>query len=493
MQPETQTTRETLQPVDVGPESLARYYDAVGYDSIDELQALAEPLRGARVAHINATSYGGGVSELLRSIIPLYRAVGVAADWLVIPGSPDFFDITKGIHNALQGAPYRLTEKRKELYVQLNQQAAEALGRDYDYVVVHDPQPAAMRSLHGGNDARWVWRCHIDTSEPNAAVWNFLRPYLEDYEAAVFTLGGFVPPDFPATRIEIMPPAIDPESPKNIEIGDTIARRMLGWLGVESDRPLMTQVSRFDPWKDPFGVIEVWRLVRAEVPDLQLALVGSMALDDPEGWELYERILEARAGDLAFHVFTNLTGVSNTEVNAFQRLSDVVLQKSIREGFGLVVSETLWKGTPVVAGRAGGIPMQLRDGTGGFLIDSVEEAAERALQLLRDPDLGRELGARGRELVRDRFLLPRLIADELRLYAALLDLEAPMVDASLVGLTGERRDPVCGLRVPPGREARTAEHAGSTLAFCSEDCHAEFEADPARFGRAISPRGGSTS
>jgi trehalose synthase len=260
----------------------------------------------------------------------------------------------------------------------------------------------------------------LDTSEPNPELWGFLGPYLEDYDAAVFTLEDFVPPEFQISRVKVIPPAIDPQSPKNIKLPSTIAERILGWLGVELAKPLVTQVSRFDPWKDQPGVIEAYRLVKEEVPDLKLALVGSMALDDPEGWEVYRQIKDAAREDPDIDIFTNLTGVSNVEVNAFQRVSDVCIQKSIREGFGLVVSETLWKGTPMVAGEAGGIPLQMQDGAGGFLVGSVEECAEKMVRLLRNPEEGEKLALWGKEIVRERFLLTRLIADELELYASLL-------------------------------------------------------------------------
>ena len=292
--------------------------------------------------------------------------------------------------------------------------------RSYDLIVVHDPQPLAIPQFHGRAGAKWIWRCHIDTSEPNGELWAFLHPYLDDYDAAVFTLQEFVPPAFPVPRVEVIPPAIDPESPKNIELPSKIAERILGWLGVELDKPLVTQVSRFDPWKDQPGVIEAYRMVKEEIPELKLALVGSMALDDPEGWEVYRQIKEAASEDPDIDIFTNLTGVSNVEVNAFQHLSDVCVQKSIREGFGLVVSETLWKGTPMVAGEAGGIPMQMPGGVGGFLVGSARECAEKLLFLLRNPEAGALLALRGKELVRERFLLPRLISDELVLYASLL-------------------------------------------------------------------------
>jgi trehalose synthase len=341
--------------------------------------------------------------------------------------------------------------------------------------------------LHGKGAARWVWRCHIDTSEPNPQIWNFLRPYLEGYDATVFTLGSFVPYDVPVERVEIIPPAIDPESPKNFELDPRVASRLLRWIGVEAERPLVTQVSRFDPWKDPLGVIEAYRLIKPEVPRLQLALAGSMALDDPEGWEIYRKIREAAKNDVQIHLFTNLTGVGNVEVNAFQRLSDVVIQKSIREGFGLVVSETLWKETPIVAGRAGGIPLQVRGGVGGFLVDSVEECAEKTLWALQHPEEAKEFGVKGRKPVGERFLLTRLIADDLRLYGSLLRMQQPYEPVAQAGLAGEERDPVCGMRTDP-HKALEYVYRGEGYHFCSESCRGQFKATPEYFLRAISYR-----
>jgi trehalose synthase len=387
----------------------------------------------------------------------------------------------------LQGAPRDLTLAEQETYLTNSTRNAQLLEEEYDLVVVHDPQPLLLLRLHGKGAARWVWRCHIDTSEPNLQVWNFLQPYLEDYDAAVFTLGSFVPPDVPVGRVEIIPPAIDPESPKNFELDTRVASRLLRWIGVEAERPLVTQVSRFDPWKDPLGVIAAYRLIKPEVPGLQLALAGSMALDDPEGWEIYRQIREAAKNDVQIHLFTNLTGVGNVEINAFQRLSDLVIQKSIREGFGLVVSETLWKETPIVAGRAGGIPLQVRGGVGGFLVDSVEECAEKALWALQHPEEAQEFGVNGRKLVRERFLLTRLIADDLRLYGSLLGMRQPCEPVAQAGLAGEERDPVCGMRIDP-HKALEYVYRGEGYHFCSESCRGQFKATPEYFLRAISYR-----
>jgi trehalose synthase len=421
-----------LESVDVGRQSISDYEATARREVIERLRSLAEPLQGARVLHLNATPYGGGVAEILRSEVPLLRDLGVAADWKIITGDTGYFAVTKTMHNALQGAKRSLTDHEKEIYLTYSTRNAHLLEEEYDLIVAHDPQPLAILQFHGRGETRWVWRCHIDTSEPNPELWNYLHPYLDDYDAAVFTMEGFVPSEFPVPRVEIIPPAIDPESPKNIDLSSKVAERILGWLGVELDRPLVTQVSRFDPWKDQPGVIEAYRMVKEEVPDLKLALVGSMALDDPEGWEVYRQIKEAAREDPDIDIFTNLTGVSNVEVNAFQRFSDVCVQKSIREGFGLVVSETLWKGTPMVAGEAGGIPMQMPGGTGGFLVGSVEECAERLLYLLRNPKEGAQMAQSGKEIVRERFLLTRLISDELELYTSLLgraSIMMPPVDA----------------------------------------------------------------
>jgi trehalose synthase len=440
---------------------------------LDNLLKVAAELRGARVLHVNATPYGGGVSELLRSSVPLLNDLGLVAHWKIIRGDERFFHVTKKIHNALQGAAGDLSEAEREAYLGTARRNAELLDEHYDFIFLHDPQPAAIPSLRGKGDSRWIWRCHIDTSQPNPAVWAFIRRYLEPFDAAVFTMEQFVPPDFPVERVDIIPPAIDPLSPKNMPLDDGMARALLEWIGVEPDRPLVSQVSRFDPWKDPLGVIQAFRLARHDVPNLQLALVGSMALDDPEGWEVYRQVRAESLHDPAIHIFTNLTGVGNIEVNAFQRLSQVAIQKSIREGFGLVVSEALWKGTPVVAGNAGGIPLQMADGVGGRLVDTVEECAAALVALLADPAGAKELARTGRERVREHFLLPRLLLNELELLRAL----APARRVAPV----ERRDPVCGMAVGESDTAPAATFGGETYRFCSEACRQQFERNPAHY------------
>ena len=476
-----------LQTVDIGRRSIDAYRECAGEAVVEELRALAAPLEGARVLEVNATAYGGGVAEILRSQVPLMRDLGLVADWKTISADEGFFAVTKAIHNALQGGPQALDASQWEVYDATSAQVAAQLEESYDVVVVHDPQPLALAQLRPKAATAWAWRCHIDSAQPHPAVWARLRPLLAAYDAAVFTLGAFAPPDLPAGRVEIIPPAIDPLSPKNMDLDGPLADAVLDWIGVDTTRPLLVQVSRFDPWKDPLGVIAAYRLVKRRLPAVQLALVGSMALDDPEGWEVYRQISAAAADDPDIYLFTNLTGVGNIEVNAFQRRADVVIQKSLREGFGLVVSEATWKGTPVVAGRAGGIPLQLTDGVGGHLVDSVEECAEAILALLADPAQASRTAEAGRDLVRRRFLLPRLIGDELRLISGLLgqhpSAPAPGVLAA-AGVAGEDRDPVCGMRVD-GAGTHSTDYEGTLFQFCSASCLRQFTARPQLFLRAL--------
>lgn len=471
-----------LQSVDVGERSLDAYRGVAPEATIEELRRRAEELRGARVLHINATPYGGGVSELLRSTVPLLNDLGLIADWRIISGDEAFFEATKAIHNGLQGAPEGISGAQREAYLANAQHNADELQERYDFVFVHDPQPAALLALHGRDDAHWIWRCHIDTSEPNPAVWAFLRDQLGDYDAAVFTMSDFVAPDVPVARIEIIPPAIDPLSPKNMELPAGTAREVLEWIGVHHERPLVTQVSRFDPWKDPLGVIAAYRLAREQVPGLQLVLAGSMALDDPEGWRIYRQISDETRADPKIRLLTNLTGVGNVEVNALQRLSDVIVQKSLREGFGLVISEALWKGTPVVAGRAGGIPLQMADGVGGTLVDGVEACAAAIVAMFADPHRAHDLAEQGRERVREHFLTPRLVLNELSLMSALASGGVPHIERAET----TDRDPVCGMAITDAHPL-SEMHGERLYAFCSETCRLRFLDDPERFAALPTP------
>ena len=394
---------------------LANYRPLVGDDMIDEIIALAGQMNGLRICQVNATAAGGGVAELLARMIPIYRALDINADWRLIFGDQEFFTVTKGLHNGLQGGDFRITESVADEYRLHNRQALDALDDSYDVYIVHDPQPAAICQFATQNSAKWIWRCHIDSSQPNAEVWQFLRPYVEAYDAVVFTLPQFCPPDLNREGVVFIPPAIDPLSTKNMDLPQDLCRRVIADAGVNLREPILLQVSRFDPWKDPLGVIEAYNVVKQKRPGIQLVLIGAMAGDDPEGWQILETINAQALIDPDLYVFTNLMGVGNMEVNAFQRGADLVIQKSLREGFGLVVSEALWKEKPIVAGAAGGIPMQFPAGYERFLVHDVEQCAAQLLFLLDHPESAAQLGRAGREKVRSEFLLPRLIRDELRL------------------------------------------------------------------------------
>ncbi|MCL5959665.1 MAG: glycosyltransferase, partial [Chloroflexi bacterium] len=319
------------------------YRPIVGDRIIDELKDLARPLKGARVLNLNATAFGGGVAELLGTLVPLMRDLGIEADWQVIRGADEFFNVTKCIHNTLQGMFVPWTSDMRDIWLKYNALNAELFDEEYDYIVVHDPQPAGIlyfltQQLNRRPKGKWIWRCHIDLTDAQMDVWDFLRPYVELYDAAIFTLQGYVKADLRVPVIAIAPPAIDPLSPKNSELSADTVTEVLSRYGVDPKRPMLLQVSRFDPWKDPMGVIDAYRLVKREIPDVQLVLVASMASDDPEGWSYYDRTVRRAGEDFDIHILSNLNGVGNIEVNAFQRAADVVIQKSLRESFGLVVS-----------------------------------------------------------------------------------------------------------------------------------------------------------
>lgn len=410
-----------LQKVSLGPKSIGKYDKIYKDGFMDELRDLAKDLKGVRLCHINSTPFGGGVAELLLSVIPFMRDLGIKADWQVITGDRRFFDITKSLHNAIQGAHYPLLERITErVYLQNNLENAKELSTDYDVFIVNDPQPAALRHFSDEKHAKWIWRCHIDSSEPDEYAWQFLRPYVEEHDAAIFTMEKFIPSDLQVPEIVTIAPAIDAFSPKNLPLPKDLCRDILDNQGIDRNRPLVVQVSRFDPWKDPFGVIKAYQIAKEKIPGLQLALVGSLAGDDPEGWQIYAAIHEEANKDPDISVFSNLTGVGNMEVNAFQTAADVAIQKSIKEGFGLVVAEALWKQTPMVAGNAGGIPMQMSGKLSDYLVNSVEECADKIVYLLQNPKASEELAVEGKENIRKNFLTPRLIRDELALVKKLV-------------------------------------------------------------------------
>jgi trehalose synthase len=410
-----------LQLVNVGHKALADYATIAARGLMEEIRALAEPLAGKRVVHVSATLFGGGVAEINYTLVPLMQDAGLEVEWRIIRGAEDFFNVTKTIHNGLQGDPHGLSPSMREIFARYQEMnARDLVADDYDFVVVHDPQPVGLIDHFADSSAKWIWRGHIDFSEPNPEVLDFLLPSIKRYDAAIFHLPEYVPRAAGLPESYIWPPAIDPLAPKNMALSPEDAAYIVDQFGIDVERPLLTQVSRFDPWKDPLGVIDAYRSVKERFPEVQLALVGSMAHDDPEGWEYYNRTVSYADGDPDIYILSNLNNVGSVEVNAFQVCSAAVIQKSVKEGFGLTVSEALWKGRPTVAGNVGGIRIQIANGETGWLVDSPKSCAAACIEILRDPAEARARALKGKEFVRRHFLTPRLLRDWLVLFNRLL-------------------------------------------------------------------------
>ncbi|WP_255190950.1 glycosyltransferase [Natronobeatus ordinarius] len=413
-----------MHPPSLPDRSIEAYAAVTDDERLEHLRELAATLGEARILHVNSTATGGGVAELLRSIVPVCRDLGLEDNWLVMDASDDFFEVTKAMHNGLQGSGSPLTEEMKATYHDVNEQNAAELERTYDVVVIHDPQPLGMiESIREAMpEAAIVWRCHIDLTDPVEAYLTFVADAARRADHAIFSRAAYGEAiDGPPASV--IHPSIDPLAAKNRSLDEEAVTAECDRLDPLSfDAPLLTQVSRFDPWKDQFGTLEIYRRARESIPDLQLALVGGMAGDDPEGLELYEQVAEEAVEDPNVHVLTDLP---DQGVNVLQRRSDVVVQKSLREGFGLVVSEALWKRTPVVGSSVGGIPLQIEDGQNGYLVepDDVSTAAGRVVTLLEDDERRATFGANAREHVREHFLLPRQLAELLEVFLEVLDLD----------------------------------------------------------------------
>jgi len=406
--------------------SLDEYTSIVGEECLQELRELAEPLCGGRVLHLNATAAGGGVAEILKALVPLMCDLGLNAEWRVLRVGDEFYEVTKAMHNGLQGMPIRLNSDMKETWLKYNSLNADLLNSNgiYDFVVVHDPQPAGvlqlLRQRNGHrNPGIWIWRCHLDFSAPRADFWGFLKPYVEVYDATIFTKREYFPKDFRCPRCFDVPPGIDPLSIKNRFLDDGEVHNILLRYGVDPNRPFILQVSRFDSLKDFRGVIDIYDLVRKEFPKVQLVLVGGGAGDDPEAWSCYRDTVTYEQGKDDIHILWGQNGVTHPELNAFQQEASVVVQKSIREGFGLVITEALWKRRPVVASDVGGIALQILHRETGYLVRSVSEWVEAITYLLRHREAASRLGSAGRSLVQERFLITRCLRDYLKILRAL--------------------------------------------------------------------------
>jgi len=393
---------------------IEEYASIVGQPTIDELFLLARNLEGKVVQNINSTAVGGGVAEILTRIIPLLKQLGVDAQWDVIKGDERFFATTKKIHNGLHGVPAELTAEEIEGFIEINRMNAEEFNYG-DIVFVHDPQPVALVEKRDHNGNHWIWRCHIDFSKPDPKIWEFLEGYVNRYDVSIFSAPAF------ARSLEgkqvLIPPSIDPLSDKNRDLPDNIIENMFKRFGIDRSRPVITQISRFDYLKDPLGVIKAYQMAKKNV-DIQLVLAGGGATDDPEGPLVMQQVQEEAAKDSDIFVLF-LPPASDIEINALQRGSTVVLQKSLREGFGLTVSEALWKGRPVIASAVGGIPLQISHKYSGILTRSVQGTAHAIKQLINEPEYARKLGINGREHIKNNFLITRHIKDYLLLFISL--------------------------------------------------------------------------
>jgi trehalose synthase len=401
---DAQTTRDGFQLP-----RIEDYEEYIGGEAVERILKKAERLGGRQVVNFNSTYYGGGVAEMLTSLTLLMNSAGIKAEWRVIQGTPDFFSITKKMHNALQGGEINLSQAKKRIFEQVIFENAVRNRIDHDFVIVHDPQPLPLID-HFSKRCPWIWRCHIDLTQPHSGVWDYLRRFVERFDAMIVSREAYRQPlDVPQC---VFQPAINPFNSKNRPMGDDEIDARLRHHEIPTDLPLVVQVSRFDPWKDPEGVIRAFEIARREV-EATLVLLGNFATDDPEGSEIYNALMKRRDE----RVLVRCEGDDTALVNALQRRASVVLQKSLREGFGLTVAEAMWKGTPVIGGNVGGIRDQIEDGVNGFLVSNVEEAAGRIVQILKDEALREEMGTKAHESVRQRFLLTRYFEQYVDLFS----------------------------------------------------------------------------
>ncbi|MFH1369061.1 MAG: glycosyltransferase [Elusimicrobiota bacterium] len=390
------------------------YIPIAGQRAIDDLKFLADKLKGKKIRHVNSTAVGGGVAEILNRMVPLLNELGVDTSWNVIKGEERFYEVTKKFHNALHGKSEEFSQEDFDLFIENGKKNASEMKLDSDIMFIHDPQPITL--VEGKSSNKWIWRCHVDVSNPDRRIWEFLEQYINKYDASVFSAPGFS--QVLPIRQFLIAPSIDPLSDKNRELPRETIDSTLNGLGVPRDKPIILQISRFDRLKDPVGVIEAYKLVKKYV-DCRLVLAGGGASDDPEGVAVLNEVREKASNDGDIHIL--LLPQNDIVVNALQRSADVIVQKSLKEGFGLTVSEALWKGKPVVASNVGGIPLQITHKYSGMLTYSIEGTAFAFKQLLNHPKYAKRLGENGREQIRNNYLLTRHLKEYLLLFLSLFN------------------------------------------------------------------------
>jgi len=400
--------------------SLEDYTEIVGDEAVWNLHKKASRLYKKHIVQVNSTSQGGGVAEILFRLVPLMNDIGVDTGWRVLHGNPNFFAVTKKIHNGLQGQETAFTEDEKDLYLHTNEYYSKYTHLKHDFVIIHDPQPLPIIKFFKKTQP-WIWRCHIDLSHPDKELWNYIKKFILRYDMVILSNEQYKRPDLPVEQ-RIFLPAIDPVSYKNMELPKRIIERYIKEHGIPTDKPVITQISRFDKWKDPEGVVEVYKKVKENV-DCRLILCGNTAGDDPECLEIFERVHDKVEDLVHKKEVILLTVEDNILVNVLQRISSVIIQKSLREGFGLTVTEAMWKGSPVVASNVGGIPLQITSGVDGFMFepDDFDSFARKITELIRNPEHGKEIGKKARETVRKKFLITRLMNDYLDLINEVID------------------------------------------------------------------------
>ncbi len=404
---------------------IEKYKGIIPSHLFKEIKKIAKDLKGLKVVHVNAAPRGGGVAEIIQSLVPLMKGVGLKAAWHNNPPGEKFFTLTKQIHNAFQGKEFELPFSARKLYIRHMEKTARLMqDMKPDLWVVHDPQPVGIAAFLP-NFHPSVWRVHVDSSHPNREAWEFIHPFMLMYDKIVFTSKEFIGPSLPKRKVAVFSPAIDPLTSKNKPLSLNVAKNIVETLGVDPDKPLVIQVGRFDPWKDPLGAVEAYQIAKKKIPDLQLAFLGLfLARDDPEGAKIFKKVQRKVKHDPDIFLFSDPGQLGSLKVdlfvNAFQVVTSVVLHKSVREGFGLGVTEAMWKEKAVIGGKVGGIKLQIKDGKNGFLVSSPKEAAKRIVQLIKNPKLAEELGKEAKETVREKFLTPRLLRDHLKLYQKLL-------------------------------------------------------------------------